>query len=263
MGLNRDLEIARSVIKGYSSERIYAKTNEDLKQMFYDVDFKDKDVFSVLASSDQVFSAYYAGALNVDTFDINSLTKYYYYLRKWGLDDSLEIDPKHFDDRFIRRLIDTVEVNSEEEMDAKEFWSYLLEISDDLINGRLFFNFGFNREKNFDYDIEGLKDKMKDKKLNFQQLDIFKPMEVTKQYDVVVMSNILEHSSRNNQLVICRNNLEKLVKEDGIVICSNLIYHNFKDKKMERIIFEKQFDFIKGKGVGNYGGPSYYVYKKK
>ena len=260
MGLNRDLEIARSVIKNYSSERIYAKTNEDLKQMVCNVDFKDKDVFSVLASSDQV---YYAGALNVDTFDINGLTKYYYYLRKWGLDDSLQIDPKYFNDEFIRHLIEKASINSEEELDAKEFWSCLLRDNNDLINGRLFFNFGFKREKNFDDDMEGLKDRMKDKKLNFQQLDIFEPMEVTKQYDIVVMSNILEHSSKNNQLVICRNNLDKLVKEDGIVVCSNLIYHNFKDKKIERRIFERKFDFSKGKGFGNYGRPSYYVYKKK
>ena len=74
-------------IPGYG--RVYYRTNEDLDTIYRDLDFHKKKVLSVLASSDQVFTARYLGAEQVDSFDKNRLTIYYYYLRKYDVYDFL------------------------------------------------------------------------------------------------------------------------------------------------------------------------------
>ena len=67
---------------------LYKNTNEDLTKILKDIDFKDKKVLTVQASSDQLFSSLILGAKEVDTFDANRLTEYYYYLRKWCLEET-------------------------------------------------------------------------------------------------------------------------------------------------------------------------------
>ena len=56
-------------IPGYG--RVYYRTNEDLDTIYRDLDFHKKKVLSVLASGDQVFTARYLGAEQVDSFDKN------------------------------------------------------------------------------------------------------------------------------------------------------------------------------------------------
>lgn len=68
-------------VSNYS--KLYRSTNERLSKILSMYDFKDKNVLSVLASSDQLLSSYFLGAKNVDSFDSNVLTFYYFYLRKW------------------------------------------------------------------------------------------------------------------------------------------------------------------------------------
>ena len=68
-------------VDGYG--KIYFSSNEDLKTIFSNFDFKDKDVLTVAGSGDQAFYSYNDDAKKVDLFDKNKLTIYYYYLRKW------------------------------------------------------------------------------------------------------------------------------------------------------------------------------------
>ena len=54
----KDVERAGDVVKGentYNYKKIYPATNENLEELFSKVKIKDKDVFSVLSSGDQVF----------------------------------------------------------------------------------------------------------------------------------------------------------------------------------------------------------------
>ena len=60
--------------------KMYKGTNENLTKIFRRYDFKDKDVLSVLSSSDQMMSSYYLGASNVDTFDRNFTPYLFFYL---------------------------------------------------------------------------------------------------------------------------------------------------------------------------------------
>ena len=74
---------------------IYKGTNENLKDIFSKYDVKDKDVLTVLASSDQALACYYCGAKTIDAFDRSYLTLYYYYLRKWLILYKNELYPNY------------------------------------------------------------------------------------------------------------------------------------------------------------------------
>lgn len=78
-------------------------------------------MFSVLASSDQVFSFYYLGENSVDTFDIHPLTKYYYYLRKWLLKNGMNLCPSEYDDYFLKDMVRKIEPRFKEEKLSKIF----------------------------------------------------------------------------------------------------------------------------------------------
>ena len=77
MGLKRDLYYAKWLcrkreVAGY--QQVYFETNEDLDKIFKNVDFNDKDVLSVLSSSDQLFKLGQYNIKSIDTFDKNILT---------------------------------------------------------------------------------------------------------------------------------------------------------------------------------------------
>ena len=83
----KDYLVSRLISMGKTVDgycKLYYQANENLVD-FLDVDFASKDVFSVLASSDQVLTARYLDAHKVDAFDFNRLTLNYFYLRIWSL----------------------------------------------------------------------------------------------------------------------------------------------------------------------------------
>ena len=93
MGVKKDIDKAKYFIKTMDFCRddsdifdmLHIFTNENIKDMFANFNFKDKVYLSVLASSDQVLDMYLRGAKKVTTFDINPLTKYLFYLKRAAL----------------------------------------------------------------------------------------------------------------------------------------------------------------------------------
>ena len=250
--------------------RLYARTNEDLSFLFSNFDVYDQDVLSVLASSDQYFSCCYQGAHSVDTFDVNPLTKYYYYLRKWALEMSLELNPQDYNNFYLDVLLEQVPIRFEQEEAAKKFFSTLLERYDPLMRTKLFYPVTFSAKVPFSKDPQGLLSVLSEKALPFSCQNIFTPMNVEKQYDTVILSNILDYSNSDiSKLIICRDNLYSLLKENGIVVCSYLKnwHEPYSFHFIEREIFEEKFLFLDGKCrysslLDDYL-PSYYVYQKR
>ena len=125
MGLREDkklaIDICNNRIGFIPFRRIYVSSNEQLDAVFRGFDFKDKDVLSVLGSSDHVFSEYYLGAKSVTAFDINELTKYYYYLRKWLLENGMNLCPSAYDDYFLKDMVRKIEPRFKEEKLSKIF----------------------------------------------------------------------------------------------------------------------------------------------
>lgn len=237
--------------------RLFFNTNEDFDILFKNINFNDKNVLSVLASGDQMFMAYNRGAKNVDTFDKNKLTLYYYYMRKWSIEYFKEKYPYALlrnDYDKLEKLLDIVKTNSREEYKALLFWR-------GLCKDRFLFSSIFIK----DIDLVPFRDSEQLKKLipeniNFNRVDFFKKLKskINGKYDIIIFSNILEWIYGNEETItIVRDNLYNLLNDKGIVLCSELKCRLADRKLMERRIFDSHFTWKNIKsGVG-------YIYKKR
>ena len=174
----------------YGCDRTYKNTNERLKEILEQFDFNQKNVLSVLGSSDQIFSSYYLGASNVDSFDINWTPYYYFYIRKWFL---------MFYCRYILETESAILLNSlsmynagsEEEVKVHEVWEKLLLKYRDI--SKIFHkNILYDWDVPYSQDIKRLIDSIKNKQANFSEIDIFADFQTERKYDIVILSNILE-----------------------------------------------------------------------
>ena len=82
-----DIKKAINIIDSNSSsidrfEAIYPFATENVYGCFSNYNFQDKECLTVLGSSSQMLYMYINGAKNVTTFDINSLSVYYFYFIK-------------------------------------------------------------------------------------------------------------------------------------------------------------------------------------
>lgn len=248
--------------------KTYKATNENLTKIFGRYDFKDKDVLSVLSSSDQLFSSYYLGAHNVDTFDRNLTPYLFFYLKKW----CMEYTGKSYlsvSNTVLYQCLDLHKDNAIE-TNIATFWKrILLSLNVPLANSELFFNsFSDSYSVPYEKDIETMCGIISDKDPNYQNFDIFTETDFGKQYDIVVLSNILEYpyAYEEDEKPIYEqtmHNLNSALKDDGIVICSNLIF----EKAREKEIFSEYFDIHEGSyeyDVHRYKDkPISYTYTKK
>ena len=259
MELFKDYLASRVIADGKRLDdytRIYFKTNEDLVHSYQKVDFKDKDVFSVLASSDQVFTARLLGARNVDSFDKNSLSLYYYYLRSWVIIYMNQIYPTQILDenyQFLSELLKQVDPKSVDEEKALRFWKEHFKQHTDLV--KLFFE-DTREGKTFFSKASDLVDVVEEE-MDFQTMNIFQPIECNSSYDIVLLSNIIEWARGSDEKILCiRDNLNQLLRTNGIVLCTGLINRYPEKIAREREIFDSNFEFI---DYGNQG----YAYQKR
>ena len=257
--LLKDYLVSRVMVQGKMVEGyrpVYYQTNEDLVDPILDIDFFHKDVFSVLASSDQVFTARYLEAKTVDAFDFDSLTLHYFYLRLWTLKYRHELYPDILSGRrvWLTSLLKLVKPSNKHEMDALNFFKLHARERSDL--SKLFYDDSLQPiGRTLFTKAEELQDCLSPD-LVFYHLDMFKEFDIKKVYDIVLLSNVLEWARGDKKrLEIAKNNLSRLLNKDGIVLCSNLIHNDPKQFKEEREIFEDTFEFEK-KGKS-------YTYTKK
>ena len=74
-----------------------------------------------------------------------------------------------------------------------------------------------------------------DNEIHFSYLDFFQPISINKQYDILILSNILEYASSYEDFLQARNNIEKLLHDGGRAICSYQIYSHDDDKHIKEI----------------------------
>ena len=235
--------------------RIFLHTNELFNELFKNIDFNNKNVLSVLASSDQMFMAYNLGASNVDTFDMNRLTKYYYYFRIWTIKYFRELYPYFLmenDYEKIEKLLSLVKTSSVEEKFALLFWKYLCK------SKFLFSSIFITDIDDVPFDDINQLDNSVNRKINFYNSDFFKNIHNNNKYDIVIFSNILEWAEDEKKLLVrARDNLDKVLNDGGIIICSELKYRMCDSLNEERKVFESKFNYKKIKDrVG-------YLYEKK
>lgn len=261
-------EIANSRKSHIDYDRLYYQSNEMLPELFNNFSVKDKDVLTVLASSDQLFHTYINGAKNVDTFDINKLTYYYYYLRKWAIVYYDEYYPPVedllFSHRFFMNMIKKYPKLPKEDLTAYYFWREYCNNTWGFQNSELFY-LSLLRDENKIQNLDLLKEIIKKRKLSFIHMDISKPTSISKKYDVIILSNILEYLSfMDISFDDLQNNLNKLLKDDGVIICSHIMHRSaFEQSRMKSFIY-KEFPSITRKSIiKNIEYPVGYSYMKK
>lgn len=230
-------------VDGYG--HIYFRANEDLLDTFLDVDFANKDVFSVQGSSDQVLTARYLGASRVDSFDYNRLPLYYFYLRIWAIDYKDALYPEIFKgNNWLRSLLKMVKPRTG--MEAKALKFFADHIKDRTNLSRLFYDIDKQPEGRTIYTkASELKD-CTSPVLDFYNYNLFEAIYHEITYDILLISNILEWARNDpKKLEIARDNIYRLLKPGGIVICSNLINQPQKDIDQEIEIFSDGFTYDK------------------
>ena len=261
--IDYDVVQARNVARGYpwtnrcdkTHGKVFFNSNENLDLLLSRFDFKDKDILSVLASSDQLFYFYNKGAKTVDTFDKNVLTIYYYYFRKWIIEFKNRYYPKrNITKRTIQRIISKVVPRSEEENNALMFWKK-------LYSGHFYSDFIdlFIEDPDLDKNIikrsKEFRNRVINEDINFYNVDISEEFILDKKYDVIYTSNIHDYITYKPKIERYRDNVYDLLKPGGIVISSNLSHGVCNANELG--LFSSKFNYeILDDNVG-------YVYKKK
>ena len=202
---------------------IYVNTNENLTEIFDNIDVKDKKVLTVLGSSDQLLSCLYNDAKEVDTFDKSYVANYYYYLRKWLIEYKNELYPSKkflYDNAYdLYKFIFELVPKTKEERKARIFWLVYFETNKYKCSKYLFEDRYCKGNTPFENDIDTIREKLP-KKLKFYGMDIFEEIDIDKTYDVIILSNMLEYDNSIERKNTLRKNLEKLLNDNGIVVCS-------------------------------------------
>lgn len=236
---------------------VYPYTNEYLDKLYSNFDLYGKNVLTVAASGDQALYAYNQGARNVDLFDINCLTKYYYYLRIWLIKyfDTFYLDEFNIKDKenYIMSISSVYEI-LKDGYDFEDFSFRLQSTLDLLLNfvrpsnieeakalryWMLFSNLCFAKDYSFDSfvhnyyfmddgdkkikieDLSRIRFMLKRYSFNFYNVDLKSKFNIDKKYDVVIASNIHE-TVRDKDTYAFRDNLYNLLNENGIAVLSNI-----------------------------------------
>ena len=236
-------------------DKTYYQTNEDLLDTYLDVDFYDKDVLTVLGSSDQVLTARFLDARRVDAFDKNILTKYYFYLRLWTIKYMNKLYPNVYDNRFLKELLARVNPETKEEKEAYRF--YLLHAKKNTTMSKLFYDIEAQPHGRTLYTEAGELTDCLDPNIDFYQLDLFKREEHPKKYDIIIISNILDWARHDREkLQNAAFNLNRYINKEGYILGSNLIQRSREEKEQEQSIMGEFFTLEEEKEKS-------YVYKKK
>lgn len=236
---------------GKQFEKIYPFSNENIAACLPHFNLQGKDCLTVLGSGDQALDFAYHGAKTIDTFDINPLTKYYFYLKKAALMSNIsyqeyinffcfkeylqyldknwnafneetfnKLVPYLKDDNYIFwfTLFDTFDFNPVEIRESNGLFT-----SDEFSHQVLSQSIAYLNEKNY----YKLKEKASSININFLNSNI-KDLEpkITKKYDFIYLSNIIQYTdtmyekniliavseNRRNGLESYKNTIKKLEK---------------------------------------------------
>ncbi len=102
MTLEEKLKLAKYLISKSKDKKvrfdlIYPFTTENINGYLSLYDLKNRNVLTVGSSSDQIINSFVMGAKEVDSFDINPFTEYYFNLKKAGI---MELDLYEFNTFF-------------------------------------------------------------------------------------------------------------------------------------------------------------------
>lgn len=251
--LPRDIDYATGVLNKKIKQPfswIYGNTNEDLEFVFENVDVSDKNVLTVLSSSDYLFMAHLFGAKTVDCFDINHLTHRLFFLRKWliqaGHTDMGFCSYKEID-KVLRNVTTT---DSKYEKDSLVFWKAILpKMKNNLYNNNLLITPLNPLTYFYSQRMDKLVEITKSIEPNFQTVDVRSEsgFDVDKEYDYVFLSNILDYNRFPDRLEAIKKNIIPILCNNGKIVCTHIPFVTNENTpevmSVEREVFRKEFSF--------------------
>ena len=271
--LKEDLTYANSILDGECRDnfrKIYTSTNESLLALFKKIDLSNKNVLTVLSSSDYLYMSYLFGAKNVDTFDINPLTYRFYHLRKWLIKNQvLDIGLSSYAET-LKIIENTTSCSSLDEKESLLFWREIIEkIGEYEFFTNQLFTTVFNP---FCYYYEDKTDALSlildSTNPSFYKFDISESININikDKYDVIFLSNILDYVRSSKKLPVVMENLSSLMNDNGSVICSHIPrYENedfVRELKPEIECFNELFDYSHVAET-SFGFINFYQYTRK
>lgn len=195
-------------------DRCYFSTTEDIKAYLKGVHFNKEKALCVLASGDHVFNLISLGVKKIDTFDINELTYFTFYLRRALLlgfprirdFENVQID--FFGSKSIRRVA-SILASLKEFMpdDVYCYYEELVKYNNHVSRGNysLFQSLyrGYCNSVNADYNVymeseeqfKRLLDRIETAKVNFRFGDIRDIKDsLGNNYDLMLLSNIADYN---------------------------------------------------------------------
>lgn len=220
----------------------YLWTNEDMK-LYPKENLKGKNILTITSSGDHALNAILNGATNIDSFDVNVFSKYVSALKiamikKYGYYD------------FFKRMkwienVESLNFNSKENIidsvrkylscDEYLFWSTFERLR---TNNKVRFNDVINVYGNLKlnayvdiFEYNKLKRKLKCASVMYYDSDVINVAKnVSKKYDRVFLSNVLEYVLASNTPNFINNYHSVMEKLDKILLPSSIIYgYDFND----------------------------------
>lgn len=232
----------KNQVKGYDC--VYYKTTDNLIDLL-DIDFYNKDVFTILGSTDHLLTARYLEANKVDSFDINRLTLYYFYLRIWTIKYTNELYPLVLDNNeWLKELLLRVKPSTSMEKNALLFYKKHILKNTNFYN--LFYDLNIQPEgKTIFTNCEELKDCV-DSNINFYNYNILDRINHKHTYDILLISNILDWARNDTKRIeIAERNIYRLLNNNGIVVCTSLVNRSREIIEKEKEIFSDNFIYEK------------------
>ena len=236
------LHIAQLLVRGSylninknfdTTSSIYKFTNEDISSYFHHLENK-KEILTVIGSGNQIINSILAGTTSIDCFDISIFPEYYLqlqltsiltlskedYLKYYFSNNSDEL----FGDYFYEKIRQNLKGK------YKKFWDHLYMFDDgiDIYNSLLFRQDIYNKNNIINLNpylqennYEKTKHILQTEKIKINPIitDITKT-KITKEYDLINLSNILSyHFNKHNlqELINYLNNNFSLTTSGEII----------------------------------------------
>ena len=226
-------------VNTYKYNKIYLFTNENISAMTKELSLYGTDVLTVCSSGDHIFNFLLEGVSNIETFDINILAEYIFYLKKAAIEvlsyeEFLDFFfPKNIINKNVlsKDVYNKIKINIQDER-IKDFWDYLLSNFDNKkVYKNLFTESPLNKKTIISYNkylssesnYNLLKAILRNTpKINFYNIDILSETPPLKRkIDFLYLSNILGAIYYNNNKYYLEHlkkiilNLSNIIKEGG------------------------------------------------
>jgi len=218
---------------------IHLFTTENIKGITDNIDFRNKDILLPCSSGDHIFNALLFNPNKIKVYDINSLTKHIFELKKAAI---LKLNKEEYLEYFYMPYINIsnkllnyktyIKIREKLPINSLIYWDYIYREykESEIKKSKLFLKNASSKKEIIginpylqDNNYEILKEKLKDYNIDFINGDIIelsKNQEVFNgdKYDYIYLSNIADYFHSKDVLKQLKEvvlNLKKILKENG------------------------------------------------